>query len=118
MAMQFGKIFTLKCNSCGNLYEERHSLKKHKRQNHDNVVWNYIYTKMQLMWKRLLEQPQFETTQKIEPFAFWNQNYIKMQFMQKVVREDAQIEKHKKKNRDAVLNAMNVESCKRRQRTV
>ena len=49
------------------------------------------------MWKRLLEQAQFETTQKIEPFAFWNQNYIKMQFMQKVVREDAQIEKTQKK---------------------
>ena len=49
------------------------------------------------MWKRLLEQAQFETTQKIELFAFWNQNYIKMQFMQKVVREDAQIEKTQKK---------------------
>ena len=41
-----------------------------------------------------------------------------MQFMQKVVREDAQIEKAQKKNRDAVLNANNVESYKRRQRTV
>ena len=44
------------------------------------------------MWKRLLKQTQFETTQKIEPFAFWNKAYIKMQFMWKVVREDAQIE--------------------------
>ena len=56
------------------------------------------------MWKHLLEQAQFETTQNIEPFAFWNKNYINMQIMWKVVREDAQIEKPKKQNHDAVWN--------------